>query len=197
MTQRFEALEERVLRQFEREGAPASEITLQRKLGVRYGKQVHAVDVDVDPGPVTQESAAVVLDRFVERYSQVYGRGALLSGVSQSVDIHRVIGTRPIEPIAYRDHDLEDPDPSDALKGERTAHFEPVGFTPTRVYDGEALRAGNAVEGPAIIERMGDSVVVPPDYRAVVDRYLTLRLSPVPEPEPAGADLAGRMDVAR
>jgi N-methylhydantoinase A len=197
MTQRFEALEEKVRRQFELEGAPPEEITTQRKLGVRYGKQVHAVDVDVDAGPVTQESAALVLDRFIERYSQVYGKGALLSGVSQSVEIHRAIGTRPIEPISFREHDLEGPDSSDALKGEREAHFEPIGFTATRVYDGEALRAGNVVEGPAIIERMGDSVVVPLSYQAVVDRYLTLRLSPVAAPDTGGEHLAGRMDVAR
>jgi N-methylhydantoinase A len=197
MTEVFQTLEDRVRRQFEQEGAPPEEITLQRKLGVRYGKQVHAVDVDVDPGVVTAESAAAVLDRFVERYSQVYGRGALLTGVSQSVDIHRVIGTRPIEPIRLREHELEGPDPAEALKGEREAHFEPAGFTTTRVYDGDALRAGNVVSGPAIIERMGDSVVVPIGFQAVVDRALTLRLSPVAEAEPGVADLAGRMDVAR
>ena len=96
-----------------------------------------------------------------------------------------------------REHALEGPDPADALKGEREAHFEPLGFTAARVYDGDALRAGNVVEGPAIIERMGDSVVVPIGYGATVDRYLTLRLSPVADPGGGVANLAGRMDVAR
>jgi N-methylhydantoinase A len=197
MTERFQALEEKVHRQFALEGAPAEDITVQRRLGVRYGKQVHAVDVDVDPGPVTQESAAVVLDRFVERYAQVYGRGALLPGVTQSVEIHRVTGTRPIEPIGFREHELEGPDPADALKGEREVHFEPAGFIATRVYDGDGLCAGNVVEGPAIIERMGDSVVVPIGYQAAVDRHLTLRLHPVAEAGAGVAELAERMDVAR
>jgi N-methylhydantoinase A len=197
MTELFEALEERVRRQFELEGASLEEVSMQRRLGVRYGKQVHAVEVDVDPGPVTQASIARVLDRFVERYAQVYGRGALLSGASHEIELHRVTGTRPIEPIRFQDRDLESADASDALKDERDAHFEPLGFTATRVYDGDALRAGNVVEGPAIIERMGDSVVVPINYRAAVDRYLTLRLSPVSEPVADGANLAGRMDVAR
>ena len=196
MTRRFETLEERVRRQFELEGAPLDEVSVRRKLGVRYGKQVHTVDVDVDPGPVTQEGAARILERFVERYGQVYGRGALLSGVSNSVEIHRAVGTRPIEPIRFREHELEASDPSDALKGEREAHFDPLGFTATRVYDGEALRAGNVVEGPAVIERMGDSVVVPLGYHAAVDRHLTLRLSPA-DAAHDGPDLAGRMDVAR
>jgi N-methylhydantoinase A/oxoprolinase/acetone carboxylase beta subunit len=108
-----------------------------------------------------------------------------------------VTGTRPIEPIRFRESEPEGTDASDALKGERDAHFEPLGYIATRVYDGDALRAGNVVEGPAIIERMGDSVVVPLNYRAAVDRYLTLRLSPAAEPVADGANLAGRMDVAR
>jgi N-methylhydantoinase A len=197
MTQRFETLEEKLRAQFEQEGASADEISVQRTLGVRYGKQVVEVQVDVDPGPITQESATRVLDRFVERYSQVYGKGALLSGVSQSIDVHRVTGTRPIDPIPFREHELGDADPGDALKGERQAHFDPAGFTATRVYDGDALRAGNVVEGPAIIERMGDSVVVPIGYGAVVDRSLTLRLSPVDDARGGVAELAERMDVAR
>jgi len=90
---------------------------------------------------------------------------------------YKVVGTRPIEPVAFPVHEDSGEDASAALKGERNAHFEAVGFTATQVYDGDSLRAGNAVAGPAVIERMGDSVVVPPDYTAFVDRYLTLRLT--------------------
>jgi N-methylhydantoinase A/oxoprolinase/acetone carboxylase beta subunit len=44
------------------------------------------------------------------------------------------------------------------------------------VLDWRQLEAGNIVHGPAIIQRMGDSVVIPPGYRAEVDRRATLRL---------------------
>ena len=38
------------------------------------------------------------------------------------------------------------------------------------------------IDGPAIIERMGDSVVVPPGFRAEVDHLMTIRLGAVPSP---------------
>jgi N-methylhydantoinase A/oxoprolinase/acetone carboxylase beta subunit len=47
------------------------------------------------------------------------------------------------------------------------------------VFEGGALDSGHVVEGPALIERMGDTVVVPPGYTATVDRHLTLWIAPL------------------
>jgi N-methylhydantoinase A len=174
----FEALEQRVLEQFEREGTSASEVALTRTLGVRFYKQIHAVEVKVDRGPIDRAGAEAIETRFAERYGQLYGEGALLAGGRIEIELYRVVGTHAVTPVAFPAHQPSEVDASHALKAERTAYFEPHGFIPTRVYDGHALCAGNRLGGPAIIERMGDSVVVPDGYQAEVDPYLTLRLSP-------------------
>ena len=72
----------------------------------------------------------------------------------------------------------------------------PAGLTATRVYDGDGLRAGNTIDGPAVIERMGDSVVVPPDFRAQVDRLLTIRLAAASAPGSNGTGSAGHAEAA-
>lgn len=174
---RFGELEERIVGQFEEEGAQREEVSLARTVGMRFRRQVTSLDVNVDSGPFAGDAGDRLLAAFVERYAQVHGRGALLPGGGTDVEHYRVVGTRPIEPVTFPAHEEEGQDAAAALKGERQAHFEAVGFTATQVYDGDLLRAGNVVAGPAVIERMGDSVVVPPDYTAVVDSYLTLRLS--------------------
>jgi N-methylhydantoinase A len=138
---------------------------------------VHAVDVAVDPGSLDAAAGARILERFTERYGQVYGHGALLGGGGSEVELHRVVGTRAIEPVAFPSHPSAGADAAAALRGERDAYFEPHGYLATRVYLGEALAAGNEIDGPAIIERMGDSVVVPPGFRAEVDPLLTIRLA--------------------
>jgi N-methylhydantoinase A len=171
----FAALEQRVLAQFEREGADADEVTLARSTSMRYRLQVHAVEVDADAGELDAGQGELLAERFAERYRQLYGEGALLAGGGLEFERLRVVGRRALEPIAFREHARGERDPSLALRGEREAYFD-AGYRPTPVYDGTRLRAGNVVEGPAIIERMGDSCVVPPDYIAEVDRYLTLRL---------------------
>jgi N-methylhydantoinase A len=179
LTERFRTLEDRVMNQFAAEGAAPEQVTLARMLGVRFRQQVHTVEVEVDPGTLDAAAGERILERFVARYGRVYGEGALLLGGGNEAEHHRVVGTRPIEPVAFPEHEDAGADASAALRGERDAYFEPDGYTPARIYDGHALRAGNAIDGPAIIERMGDSVVVPPGFRAQVDPLLTMRLGTV------------------
>lgn len=195
LTARFTRLEQRVIDQFALEGAGPDEVSLARTLGVRFRQQVHTVEVAVDPGTLDAAAGERVLERFVERYGLLYGEGALLLGGGNEVELHRVVGTRPIEPVAFPEHDSAGPDASAALKGERSAYFEPAGFTPTAVYDGDALRAGNEIDGPAIIERMGDSVVVPPGFRAQVDRLLSIRLGAAAAAAANGAGLASHAEA--
>jgi N-methylhydantoinase A len=196
VTAQFKALERRVLEQFEAEGAAPDEVTLARQLGVRYRLQVHTLDVDADPGEFTQKSADAVVERFGERYGQIYGSGAVLAGGGLELEVHTVTGTRAIEPIAFDTQEAAGSDASPAIKGERAVYFEPAGFAEVAIYDGHRLKAGNVVTGPAIIERMGDSVVVPPDYEATVDQYLTLQLRPTAAREGVALADAG-LEVAR
>ena len=195
LTARYTRLEQRVIDQFALEGAGPDEVSLARTLGVRFRQQVHTVEVAVDPGTLDAAAGERVLERFVERYGLLYGEGALLLGGGNEVELHRVVGTRPIEPVAFPEHDSAGPDASAALKGERSAYFEPAGFTATAVYDGDALRAGNEIDGPAIIERMGDSVVVPPGFRAQVDRLLSIRLGAAAAAAANGAGLASHAEA--
>ena len=195
MNETYRGLEERVLAQFAREGVPAENVTLARTLGVRYRLQVHTIDVDVDLGELTEASIARITARFEERYGHLYGEGALLAGGGLEFETHRVVGTRALERITFPVHEGGDSDASAAITGEREAYFEPDGFRATPIYDGHRLVAGNILAGPAIVQRMGDSVVIPPDYEAVVDEYLTLRLQPTNALAAPAAASAGQREA--
>jgi N-methylhydantoinase A len=173
----FMRLEGQVIEQFAREGARHGEVTLVRELGVRYRKQAHTLIAQVDGGPLSLDSAGPIQERFERRYATVYGEGALLSaGAGIELEAQYVNGTRAVEPPPLRAHDLEPGDGSQALRGERQAWFD--GFVATPVYDGSELHAGDALTGPALIQRMGDSLVVPNGFSATVDEYLTIALTP-------------------
>lgn len=173
----FATLERRVIEQFHEEGESDEELEISRFLGIRFRQQVQTLNVPVPSGPLSAEAGETIVARFTERYQQVYGEGALLLGGGVEIDLHRVIGKRVIARPPMQAIDPEGKDASASIKGERPVFFEGEGYTPTVVYRGESLRPGNAVEGPAIIERMGDSVVVPPGYGATVDDYLSLRMA--------------------
>jgi N-methylhydantoinase A len=172
LTRDYERLEERVLAQF----ADASEVTLVREVGVRYRKQAHTLTAEVDPGSLDSTSARTIQERFERRYATVYGEGALLTSAGIELETQLVSGTRPIEPPPLVAHPLVEGDGSSAVRGTRMARFPRHGFVETAVLDGARLRAGEVVRGPAIVERMGDNVVIPDGFVAEIDRYLTMSL---------------------
>ncbi|MBD3624906.1 MAG: hypothetical protein HUJ24_05910 [Rhodobacteraceae bacterium] len=53
---------------------------------------------------------------------------------------------------------------------------EAGGFAETPIYDRALLRPGNVVAGPAIIDQLDTTTVVPPGLTARVDPHLTLIL---------------------
>jgi hydantoinase/oxoprolinase-like protein len=63
--------------------------------------------------------------------------------------------------------------PDDALRHEGDAWFLVGGAlerVPTRYYDRAGLKAGNRLEGPAIVSQYDSTTVIPPGVGARVDR---------------------------
>ena len=168
------SLEDQVRRQFASERLTDA-INVTRTLSIRYRLQVHSLDVEVTDEDLT--SSDNLLARFRERYARKYGSGALLDGGGIEIERHRVIGRYATAAAGFHAAGVaESDDPSVALKRTRPVCFGSDGFTETNIYDGQRLQPGHIVVGPALIERVGASVVIPPGRAAAVDQYLTLRL---------------------
>ena len=59
-----------------------------------------------------------------------------------------------------------------AIKGFRNVYFsETKGFVKTIIYDGDSLRPGNTITGPAVVEEPAMTLVVPPKFRFKIDAY--------------------------
>ena len=64
--------------------------------------------------------------------------------------------------------------PDAALRHEGDAWFRVGGElaqVPTRFYDRAALKAGNRLDGPAIVHQYDSTTVIPPGVSAHVDRF--------------------------
>ena len=61
-------------------------------------------------------------------------------------------------------------DASSALKRKRQCYFN-GGFVETPIYDGTRLKAGNNIQGQAIVEEPTTTVVIPPGFICKVDDY--------------------------
>jgi N-methylhydantoinase A/acetophenone carboxylase len=78
----------------------------------------------------------------------------------------------PTDAPAELERPAEGVDPTAARKGERQIS-RPDGAQTAIVYDRERLRAGNQIDGPALVEATDTTIVIPPGMRMTVDQHGT------------------------
>jgi len=167
--QSFRELELEGRQRLENEGVEEDRMLFQRFIDMRYLGQWRAMKIPVS-SPVTS------LDAAIKTFHEEHGREHNYYRPEAPVEIYRIgitaTGlTRKAEFAKY--------EPKKGAKvqpvGKRLVYFdeqpEPI-ITP--IYDRDSLPAGTVVEGPAIIEQLDSTTVVPPGITAEVDPWLTI-----------------------
>ncbi len=153
------------------ERVPRERQRLHFSVDLRYVGQYHEVSVSLAP----EEALSLDLDalggRFHARHDQLYGYSVPNSPVELVTVRLTAIGEtdKPRLPRPPRS-ERRPPDSSQVLKNHRRAYL------PSRrdlaelpVYDGDALRFGNRLSGPALIEQTNTTVFVPEEYELWCD----------------------------
>jgi N-methylhydantoinase A len=176
--ERFSELEASLEREFEAERLPTRELVLQRSVELQFRGQVHALRVPVEAADLDLDDGGErVIDRFTERYEAKYGLGTAYrkAGVEAMTFVVEGVAGMPLpqpEPLAD-----EGSDPAGALRGQRPIYLpENGGLEAADVYSADALRPGNELSGPAVVEAEDTTVLVPPGQRLWVDGFLNLRI---------------------
>ncbi|MBI0578811.1 hydantoinase/oxoprolinase family protein [Neobacillus cucumis] len=163
----FYALEKEAEILLQEEGVTKENSTLMRYIDMRYSGQWRSLAVPIG----TREHS---LEATLEAFHQEHEREFSFSDRNQPVEIYGLrltaIGTvpKPEFPKFGPDGKLED-----ALKDEREVYFDHQ-FVLTNVYDREKIPVASEIQGPAIVEQLDSTTVIPPDFTAVVDEYRNL-----------------------
>jgi N-methylhydantoinase A len=166
-------LERRILERFAREGFPAGRVQLERAVDMRFTMQVHELDVEMPARAITGKDIEVILGGFVEKYEQTYGKNSAFAAAGMEMVTFRSTGTVPLErpPLEA----AGEGESRASRLGSRKAYFSSAGdFVDTEVHGGARVSPGASFRGPAIIQRMGDTVVIPPGAGACMDRWRNL-----------------------
>jgi N-methylhydantoinase A len=167
-------LEGKLRGQFDTEGIPLPKVKWIYFMYLRYGGQVHEVSITVPPKELQVEDQETLVQSFEKRYEEVFGSGSgyMKSGVE--VLKYRVEGR--YKRVLYKGT----PSVSDvvseagaARKGRRQVIFERKAWD-TELYDWSKLKCGARMDGPAIVEREGDTIIIPPFAEAEVDKFYNI-----------------------
>jgi N-methylhydantoinase A len=168
----FEELEGRARVQLESDGVPPDRIVVQRVCDCRYFGQGYELRVDAPSDRVDHDWVERVRSDFHDIHEREYSRRFEEADIEIPNVRVRGIGLMPPLKTTEVDHGSDSPDA--ALRHEGKAWFRVDGElreVATRYYDREALRAGNKIDGPAIVNQYDATTVVPPGISAHVDRY--------------------------
>ncbi|GAC1389220.1 MAG: hydantoinase/oxoprolinase family protein [Vulcanimicrobiaceae bacterium] len=152
----FAALEARTRDDLLSQGAERSAITYTREYDMRYAGQSFELAV-LDAGTLHAS-----LKRFHERHAATYGYSVLHERVE--IVNARLSATAPVaeSTAAPMDEHAVNESPT-----ERTMWF-PTGFTAVNIHARSAMREGDKLPGPAIIEQYDACTYVAPDWNATM-----------------------------
>jgi N-methylhydantoinase A len=162
---RLRELEGRMRERLRHEGVEESDIEIVRYIDMRYLGQWRSLSVEA-PSPLDS------LDLLLERFHAEHQREFAFSRPDHPVEIYGLRITafgrlrKPELPRSVRA--VSHPEPTEM----RSVYFAEVGgFVSTPVYQRSALGAGVELQGPAVIEQLDSTTLLPPGSRATVDEY--------------------------
>jgi N-methylhydantoinase A len=170
----YDEMEKEALEIFSAQGIAKKDMALVRGAEMRYYGQLRDINIVMpEVGLATPFADSFLKDlvgAFHTRHNELYGHSNPNLPVTISLLKLRIIGRR--RPFTLATQPLNGSDSSSALKRRRQVYWKDQGgFVDTPCFDGDKMRCGMVVSGPAIIEERKTTVVVPPGCSASVDAY--------------------------
>ncbi len=170
----YDELKKEAAGEIEKLGFKGDEIQILYFIDIRYTGQAHEVvlelpQVMIEKG-LDQDSLIRIEEMFHERHKALFGHASYESAVEFITLSVTAIG--PIEKEDMYEIEEGSEDPGQAMKGIRQVFFEEFdGYGDCKTYDRYSLKANNVIQGPAIVEQMDTTIVIPPRQTARVDRF--------------------------
>jgi N-methylhydantoinase A len=155
----------------ENEGVPVQAARFERSAEMRYVGQSFELRASLPEGPLASLDA--MLEAFYEAYEQTYGYADREAPV-EIVDLRvQVVGRTPKPRLQRTDGGGQARSAAHAAPATRRISWANHEHE-ARIYDRTALRPGDLVRGPVVIEQDDTTTVVPPGFHVRVDGYFNL-----------------------
>jgi N-methylhydantoinase A len=164
----FASLEAEARERLEAENVPSGQMQLQRTIDMRYLGQWRSLSIPV-ASPLDLGAASASFHGEHEREYN-YRRD------DAPVEIYRLgvqaVGATPKPELAR--HSLDGGLPAPAAT--RSVRFDDGSAHETPVYLRSEIHAGTTFDGPAVVDQLDSTTLVPPGWRAEVDEWLNIRM---------------------
>jgi N-methylhydantoinase A/oxoprolinase/acetone carboxylase beta subunit len=172
IAEEFDRLSAQAIKQLTGDGLAPEEIVIERSLDCRYIGQGYELRVPAPSGDIDADWVRRTAEAFHDVHERTYSQrfdDKPVHLVNVRVTAIGRVGQMPLAEIPAGDTDA-----SAAVKTTTEALFWTSGNLPktydTKVYDRELLKAGDIINGPAIVEQFDSTTIVGPEQRATIDK---------------------------
>ncbi|TCT10552.1 N-methylhydantoinase A [Tepidamorphus gemmatus] len=163
----FARIEAEAINRLAHEGVAADDVILQRSIDMMYQGQWRSLAVSA-PRPIT--SVPALIEEFHREHAREYNFRRDDAPVGLFRLNLKAIGVVPKAELAVHEPTGRTPEP--VLR--RPVWFDAEQSLDTPVYNRDDLPAGLELQGPAIVEQVDSTVLIPPGTTAQVDKYLNI-----------------------
>jgi N-methylhydantoinase A len=175
LTAVFEDMETVTRNLLREEGVSEKHIKVVREIGMSYVGQSYQLKIEV-PDRIDVETWKLMAEAFHDKHAAAYGF-ANKHEPTQFVNL-RLAAIGAVERPRVRQLDRAADGVGRAIKTRRQVYFrESGGPVMSDIYDRSRLLAGDRFAGPAIVEQMDCTTVIPPSATVGVDGYGSLIVS--------------------
>lgn len=177
----FCELQERGGLELENEGMKRSEASYLREFDMRYTGQGYELRVSLDGIKTTsgldEAGMAEARDRFDRIHARIHGHAAKEKPVEiVSYRVRVRVKVPKYKPVPENET-IEATAPQIAEKGIRDVWFTSDNTTKTKIWDRSKLPPGTVLMGPAIVEQIDSTTVIPSGWLGRVDTLMNLILT--------------------
>ena len=164
----------RAVRDISGEGFSSESIIFNLEMEMQYGGQVHSYRMRAPRLLLeTEEDVIEICNSFGEQYARAFSPAVVYPEGGILVESFLLRATVPCPKVGLQEYPLGGGKPdSKAFKGRRRAYWEEIKeWSDTPTYLEPYLLPGNRIEGPALIDSVSTTLVLPPHRHLSVDRY--------------------------
>jgi acetone carboxylase beta subunit len=173
ITSAWLGLQARAVQEFAKSGIERERIRFTHAVRMQYYGQLNDIEF-VSPHAALEDASHVaeLIDTFERAYAKMYASSARSPEFGYLVTHVIVHGTVDVEKPALPQLPEEPGKPEP--KASRPVHWGRASrgrFIETEIFQLESVRAGNAIDGPAIVEHSATTFAIPPGRRATLDAH--------------------------
>ncbi|TXT58803.1 MAG: Acetone carboxylase beta subunit [Promethearchaeota archaeon] len=164
-------LKKDISNEFKKEGRDPSEMIFKPSLRIQYLGMLDDLEVESPSDNLKEEDLPVIKKRYDDLFESIFRRGSkspeLGYHITKAVATGIIDVPKPSLPVVEVSSDTPE---EAASKGSRDIFWE-GGWHEASLWEMNRLKAGNIVNGPAVIEAPATTLVLPPGFSVRLDKH--------------------------